>query len=814
MPAWFVILPTAGDAARPGAALEQELRAAASRIANPGDLFAVRSSAAGEDAADASFAGQLESVLAVPPDAIGDAVARVWASGDTERVRSYRASRGLTGEPPRPGVIVQRMLRPETAGVAFGADPVSGDTNVAVVSSVRGLGNALVSGEADADLHRVRRDGTIVERRIARKERAEAVLAGGGTGGLQLSQEEAAASAVTDEEARAIARLAWRVGEKLGRPQDIEWAFEKGKLWLLQARPITTLASAAVTLWDNSNIAESYAGVTTPLTFTFARNAYAEVYRETCKLLLVPARRVAAEKASFDNLLGLIDGRMYYNLVSWYRILAVLPGFEFNRSFMEQMMGVKEELPADLLAQVRTDPRAHGGRGAKARSGLALLRHHVTLDRQIRRFMDHLDEALGLTPPPDGRALPALARQYRQLERALLRRWDAPLLNDFFAMIFFGALRRTCTTWIGDEKGTIQNALLCDAGATVSAEPPERIGEMAQLARRDPRLAETLRSAPIHEAEKAVRSNPELARRYDAYLQKFGDRCLQELKLESPTLRQDPTSLLRTIGEMTSRKAPARRAAPHQRRESAHQDCRRALRGSPLRRAVFEWVLRNARARVRDRENLRFERTRVFGRVRGIFAEMGRRLAEAGTLEKAGDVFHLELDELMAAAEQGATAGLRERAIERRKVFSSYRSAPAPPDRFLMRGNRRLASPAPSSGAAPTGEERVGTGCCPGVVRGRARVVLDPRGAVVRAGEILVARHTDPGWILLFGAAQGLVVEHGSLLSHAAIVSREMGIPSVVGVGGVTGWLRDGDLVELDGERGLVRRLDLREATI
>ena len=113
----------------------------------------------------------------------------------------------------------------------------------------------------------------------------------------------------------------------------------------------------------------------------------------------------------------------------------------------------------------------------------------------------------------------------------------------------------------------------------------------------------------------------------------------------------------------------------------------------------------------------------------------------------------------------------------------------------------------PTNGAQPDGDARRGTGCYPGTVRGIARVVRDPREATLEAGEILVAERTDPGWVMLFPAASGLLVERGSLLSHSAIVARELGLPAVVAIDGLTSWLESGDEVELDGRTGDVRRI-------
>jgi pyruvate,water dikinase len=219
---------------------------------------------------------------------------------------------------------------------------------------------------------------------------------------------------------------------------------------------------------------------------------------------------------------------------------------------------------------------------------------------------------------------------------------------------------------------------------------------------------------------------------------------------------------------------------------------------------------------VRDRENLRFERTRLFGRVRRIFVELGRRYADAGALDEPRDVFYLTIDEALGwAGGTTASGDIRAVARARKAEFARYHEMPAPPDRFetrgLVHGGAWAASAASPEGTAlPAGlsdDERRGTGCYPGVVRGPVRVVRDPRNAVLEPGEILVAERTDPGWVMLFPAAKALLVERGSLLSHSAIVARELGLPAVVSVPGLTSWLTTGDEVEMDGRTGVIRRL-------
>ena len=512
-------------------------------------------------------------------------------------------------------------------------------------------------------------------------------------------------------------------------------------------------------------------------------------------------------------MIGLIQGRVYYNLGNWYRVLALLPGYRLNARLMEGMMGVKEPIPADL----QPDPPSVG----KVRDGLDLVRTvfglfaaHRRLPRMKADFLARVDRALGASGTGDGLGLDALATVYRQLERDLLTRWDAPLVNDFFAMIAFGLAQKSAEAWIGP--GAL-GPLFAGDGDVISAEPARRVRQLAQSIHRDPDLVGSLRDGDADFALRQLDAHPAVQAQVVDYLDRFGDRCLDELKLESATLSDDPTPLFRSVA------ATAERIANGDDRDAgvglairAEGEARaaEALRGHPVRRFVFGRLLRWARVRVRDRENLRFERTRVFGRARRLVLAMGRQLAEAGRLDDARDVFWLEIDELLGAADGTGTASdLAGLAAVRARDFASYRDAPAPPDRFITRGAVGLAALEPTGATgAVEGEARTGLGCCAGVVEGTVRVVRDPRGVTLEPGTLLVAERTDPGWILLFPSCAGLVVERGSLLSHSAIVARELGIPCAVAVPEATAWLRDGDRVRLDGAAGTVERLESVDA--
>jgi rifampicin phosphotransferase len=799
-----------------------EIEQALERLCQSGELVAVRSSASDEDGAEHSFAGQLDSFLSVEAKDVPGKAVEVWRSGFSERILAYRKQNRLPLVPRPPAVLVQRMVNADAAGVAFSADPVTGRRGVAVVSAVFGLGSALVSGEANADTWQVDRSGKILDTKIAEKNVAHRAASGTGEGvrAESVPAKQACGPALTGEQVRTVAALARQCAAHVGRPQDIEWAIERGELYLLQSRPITSIANMAdpdgvLNLWDNSNIAESYGGVTTPLTYSFARRAYEEVYRQFCRLMAVPSARIADNAHVFRCMIGLIHGRVYYNLLNWYRVLAMLPGFTVNRRFMEQMMGVKEPLPEELLRELQNASAMDRFKDALNLGATitGLIANHFTLPSRITQFYARLNDALRPPNPPLDDARPdELATAYQELERRLLTRWDAPLVNDFFAMIFYGVLRKLVAKWCGDADGTLQNNLLCGEGGMISAEPARRVKELAAVAAKYPQLARTLCDAPLEEMLAAVDQTPEFAADYRAYLAQFGDRCLDELKLESPTLHDDPTTLMRSIGHLATRGQDSRPGTNIETalRSEAETRVAQALRGRPLRSAVFRWVLGNTRARVRERENLRFERTRLFGRVRRIFVALGRQFTARDLIDAPGDIFYLQLDEILGYCDgTTTTTDLRSLVTLRRAEFDRFKELEARADRFETRGPvyhgntyRRTTEP-----TSDTASDWKGIGCCPGVVRGAVRVVIDPRNAVIKPGEILVAERTDPGWIMLFASAAGLLVERGSLLSHAAIVSREMGIPSIVSIPGITKALQTGDLVEMNGSTGSVNRI-------
>lgn len=792
--------------------IEKQLRQEIEKM--EGTWFAVRSSARSEDSGETSFAGQFETYLWLSKDQIAKHIVKCFFSGFAERVDAYRKQNHLEGEAEVPAVIVQQMVNADCAGVCFAVNAQNADIRTSVVSAVFGLGSSLVDGEANADTYYIEKTKRVADKVIAKKNWIHEVVKNQIVK-RKLDSKRAEQPVLTDAQAVAVAALARKTSQIFSRYQDIEWAYENGKLYLLQSRPITSLKQVIpqmeqVSLFDNSNIAESYNGVTLPLTFSYIRIAYDGVYRQFCRMFGVTKKTMKKHNRMFQNMLGMTDGRVYYNMRSWYQMMSILPGYKFNQEFMEQMMGVKEKLPEGFVIKEAKET----GKVEKLADGLHFLWSIVmfgvqykTLDRKIRKFYDMIEQTLG----KEEISYMTMNELYDYLNKVgytTMEAWGPPLVNDFFTMIYHGILRKLCDKWIGIDG--ICNALLCGQGGIVSAKPAKMIWEMSQMTIKDASMVSCLLNGNVGEIENKLNTMPELKNAVENYLDMFGDRCLDELKMESESVRSKPLFLYRTIGETTKHKTTAAGNMSDQIAREALEKAEKKLAGKPFKKLLFYRVLHNAGRFVRNRENLRFERTKVFGCVRNIFNEMGLRMASTQVLEDSRDIFYLNVEEILSFIDGTSTSyQLKDLVAIRKKEYEYYRTLEEVP-RFSVRGQvgQAVKEKKQKLENRPARKELQGIPCSPGIMEGKARVIHDCRNAVMKEGEILVANHTDPGWIMLFNQASAVVVECGSLLSHAAIVSREMGIPSVVAVDQVSKILHTGDRIRVNGSTGKVELIE------
>jgi pyruvate,water dikinase len=782
--------------------LAEELRAALAERGLLGARLAVRSSAIGEDSARHSFAGLMETRLNVGVEDVPAALVEVWASAFSPGALAYRQRKGVDLRRIRTAVIVQEMVWPASAGVLFTRDPGPPVHGGSLIVAARGLGEGVVQGTVEADTYRLGSGGEVETRRGGQTSWI-VPAATRGTRSEALPKPLRQRAVLRDDEVRRLDAVGGAIEGAMGSPQDVEWAFDKkGRLFVLQTRPIVPgepTGEGERRLWDNSNIVESYPGLTLPLTFSFVRSAYAQAFRRACAAFFPLANPLESRPQLFETLLGLLDGRVYYNLLSWYEMFSFLARPERHRRTWDRMVGVRVvETPSPLPE----DPRPLSVRAMAALGALRILLGVRGHGRRFARSFDafyrrHRDAARSST----------LAARYRRVEREAARFWHLTLFTDLCAMRYHEWVATLAARWMPEHEDLTNRLLAASEGV-------ESVGPARSLAR----IVSHVRSAPVWRERFARESDTELWRSLqaapsaeplraalEAHVEAFGDRGIEELKLETVTFREKPESLLALVRRLldTGPSVGARREDQDRRRREAERIVAERL-GGP-RRLVFGMVLERARAAIRNRENMRLARGRLFGIVRGLFRGVGEQLAAAGVLAQAADVFYLTTDEVLGCVEgTGVTCDLRALVALRRREYAGFAKR-RPADRFETHG-LPLAAPVAKTERLRDETRRLGgTGCSAGIVTGPARVVHDPRADTVRGDQVLVARSTDPGWVFLMMSAAGLVAERGSPLSHTAIIGRELGIPTVVGVEGATARIPDGARLTIDGGNGDVQ---------
>ena len=619
--------------------------------------YAVRSSMVGEDSAEHSFAGQLESFL-FQRDAIEvcQSLKGCWASAYSDRALVYHLRAGLLLSNIRVAVVIQRMVDGDVSGVLFTANPLNGRRDEVLLTAAWGQGEGIVSGLCNTDEFVWRSTEAEVHSKVADKDIQVAPAPNGERGTIEIAvpPEKRNQRCLTPQQVDEICREAVRVAAHLGSPQDIEWTMETGTVYLVQSRPITSLpeppnVDGPRVIWDNSNIQESFNGVIAPLTFSIAERLYADVYGQTMAAMNIPRVVRDAHRPMLENMLGLIRGRVllqYQQLVRWIETLAI---------FWAQQRGYGKNDGS------RRPCRYCRGRGAVFRGKLARLpsmlkllikmklefrRLPMTVEAFHRSFWDAYErvDRKGLK----NLSFSKLMDKLKLIETDIAGNWHTPIINDFYVMMTNGTLGRFLTKKAKyTEPVSVQNALIAGEDGIESAMPTRILMGWARDARNIPELKELVHLPSAHESlEKIRQSFPEFGARLDSYIERYGDRMMGEQKLEETSLREDPSFLISVVRNYMALDTldPEKMVADEKAlRASAEREveARLGVFGRWRRRLVAQ-----ARQAVKNRENMRMNRSRMFGLMREVTTALGHRLYEAKKLNHPHDVFYLTVSEL------------------------------------------------------------------------------------------------------------------------------------------------------------------------
>ena len=607
-----------------------------------------------------------------------------------------------------------------------------------------------------------------------------------------------------------------RLADALSGPQDVEWALDRdGVIHVLQTRPVTAIG-ANETVFDNVNVAESYPGLTSPLTFTFVQRAYSEVFRTCHRNFGATRKTVAANSVGvYPYLLGSIHGRIYYNITNWYKLFLQIPGMDFAIAGWEAALGIENRYkrppqPRGALARLRH-------RLLLARAAAILLCGWLRLPRRLKAFFrdlrvakSSLDALLSQDTPAHLRDAHALLAWLERHMDDLARAYSAQIFNDFIAQQLFRVVEVLLQRSGVANASALRNELFCGESGVQSVDPVRSALELTDAVRHDPGLRALICSnATDEEVWAAIAGDRRFAEFHAGcreHIAAYGDRTINELKLETDTMDAHPAQLVamvrnylradRRISEMEAREQEIRRCAEH--------TVMAAVNRSLPRRVLFAFALRQARETVKQRENMRLGRSRCFGLAKRVYRALGAEFHDAGVLDDPRDIFFLTYQEV-AAMTRGTFVDVDpRRVVAHRKRDHERWLGESLNSRIVTCGIALAHEHEPGFAEHQDGDVLTGVGCAPGQVRAPALVLTEPTADVTVNGEILVATTTDPGWVFLMVAASGLVSEKGSILSHTAIIGRELGIPTVVGVAGVTRRVHDGNVVAIDGRQGTV----------
>ena len=554
----------------------------------------------------------------------------------------------------------------------------------------------------------------------------------------------------------------------LGEYLDIEFAIRKNEIYILQARPITTLKVDSPLILDNSNIVESYPGISLPLTISFVEMVYSNVFRGLAFRLTKNQTIVDENEDHFQHMVGSCNGRVYYQISNWYHFIQFLPFSKKIIPIWQDMMGVQtktydqKEMQIPFFTRLKTyfitiHEFFH------VPKNMEKLNHKF--DEIYLCFQDHFQEGMSSSE---------IIELYQKVKDELFAIWDITLVNDLYAFLYTGLLKKRLK-----KKHFSDHSIQDMISGITNIESLKPIRSLISLA-----------------YQKEHIPKEEFLSLKEEYISLYGDRNLEELKLESETFRTNPELLEERIQEYQS--------DPQKLRQLFLTMKERKPNPIPS-----DWITRflskRAMLGIQNREISRLNRTRIYGMVRSMFLAIGTNYVQEKKLQTKRDIFYLTVDELFHPEEYS----YQEIVEKRKEEYALYSQLPNYSHLIFSESiiNKHPNKAQYQEKNLQT-KELVGTPCSTGVVEGEALVIQNVHAKQSVKDKILITKMTDPGWVFLLATAKGVISEKGSLLSHTAIISREIGIPSIVGVEGVLHSIHTGDRIRMDGSTGKIEILE------
>jgi pyruvate,water dikinase len=743
--------------------------------------------------AEASFAGQQDTFLNVKSEDIPGFVKRCWASYWNERAIAYRQNAGI--ERSGMAVVVQSMVNASVSGVMFTRDPVGGDDRI-IIEASWGLGESIVSGLVVPDRFVYDKStSSIVERNISKKTKG-IFYSYNGSAATGLDDTKQNSASLNDGQIRALAEAGKNIEHHYGAPQDIEWAIQEGRIYILQSRPITTLESDR-TLWTRGYGDEYWADVVSPLFFSLLGDYLS-------KYVLDEGNSIMGYKdLAGKELIKIHKGHIYFNA-------EVLEGvFTYNPKF-SRTKDLLNYFPEKDKARIANAPTKLLSRGF-AELRIAVLDPDGTMPLTDKAYKKWAKQFLSEMKPFDMLDLKGLSdeelhREFVKMENALLKHYRLIRYGMVTHSIGTNLIAKSwLTSWLDDRTGELYARLISGLPNNKTIETNVALEVLAREARADPALLQLLKNTPSTDVMAKLESDPKFKKflsSLEQFLSDYGHRSFTR-EIFFPRWANDPSLVIDIIKTLAQGKDGHIEDQEQQRlNERLETEKLVSKKLGLIKGTIFNIVLNYAQVYLIFRENQRFYLDHQIYRQRRLFMEYGRRFVEKGIIDRQDDIFFLSKEEIFDLAKSG-NKGMKGLIRSRRIDFERYRDILPP--KFL-RGGADFDDPETMD---PDARVINGTSASPGLATGRVRIVETISAlSSVEDGDILVTQNTDPGWTPVFSRIGALVTETGGILSHGAVVSREYRIPAVTAVRNATHLLKSGQKVRVDGNDGIIYILE------
>lgn len=732
---------------------------------NKCDVVAVRSSAEGEDTIEQSFAGQFTSVMMVRgSEQLLEALYRV---SDSKPAAGYANNKNI-----KVHVIVQKYIEPEVAGVLFTVNPSNGLPEM-LINVARGHGSNVVEGKEVSTIH--------IDRL---------------TDDIRANKDGNKLSLLSTDQIIELKELGEIIESQMKSPQDIEWAYSNDDLYVLQTRPITRIAHLRV--WDSSNIGESFPGIVMPLTFSIARRGYELVYKSQGYEAGLNWYQLEENHRIFNAMVGIFAGRMYYNLQNWYKFIGLFPNNSQNQKYLDQQI--------QTVGDAAYLPPSNYPLSYKIQFFLRIIRRALFFEWEKKRYWNDLESTYEkFNKLPLGDDVFILLDRYAFIEQKVIPQIGRSADNDFFVMTYHGILKSKLKRWLGDNNSQTLD-FLGSLHDIISARQATLLTEIANAIKEDPVALKYITTNNFEALDRHLLST-KAAALINEYRSKFLHRFAEDQKIEAknPLLTLSGFYSLIKIYLQLDRETLVKRS-----KEALIADQNRNKKIikqlGPTRKIIYRTLLWRLKHHLRIREHNRLLRGKAYAFLRENFIQLGKSLSNKGLIEQPDDIYYLDIEELFSLTNgTGYNDDVRKIITIRKNQYEQYRKMKIPA-RFITTGLTNILPKDPPNTMSKDSVNTTsfkGTISSPGNIEGKV-IVLDKPLIPKEPFDILVVSHTDPGWTPLIALAKGLIVEHGGILSHAAIVTRELGIPSIIGVENITQKLKNGMHVRINSAKGTV----------